>query len=50
MAVIRDRLIKGDAKNSLVISATIKEVHEVILAMLVVFISSSIAATTAANN
>lgn len=44
------KTIKGDAKNSLVISATIKEVHEVILAMLVVFISSSIAATTAANN
>jgi Golgi phosphoprotein 3 len=39
-----------DAKNSLAISATIKEVHEVILAMLVVIISSSIAATTATNH
>ncbi|MBT8299728.1 MAG: GPP34 family phosphoprotein [Maribacter sp.] len=35
-----------DAKNSSAISATIKEVHEVILAMLVVIISSSIATTT----
>lgn len=39
-----------DAKNSNAISATIKEVHEVILAMIVVIISSSIAATTVINN
>lgn len=39
-----------DAKNSSAISATIKEVHEVILAMLVVIISSSIAATTVTNS
>lgn len=44
------KTVMADAKNNLVISATIKEVHEVILAMLVVVISSSIAATTATSN
>lgn len=43
------KTIIDDAKNSNAISATIKEVHEVILAMLVVIISSSIA-TTVVNN
>ncbi|WP_179007119.1 GOLPH3/VPS74 family protein [Winogradskyella forsetii] len=36
----------AEAKNSPLLSATIKEVHEIILAMLVVIISSSIATTT----
>ncbi|MBO3116970.1 GPP34 family phosphoprotein [Winogradskyella sp. DF17] len=40
----------ADAKNSLVISTTIKEVHDVILTMLVVVMTSSIAATTAASS
>lgn len=40
----------ADAKSSPLISSTIKEVHDVILTMLVVVISSSIAATTAANS
>lgn len=44
------KTIIADAKNSIAISATIKEVHEVILAMLVVIISSSIAATTVTNS
>ncbi|MCW5515289.1 GOLPH3/VPS74 family protein [Muriicola sp. Z0-33] len=44
------KAIIADAKNSSAISATIKEVHEVILAMLVVIISSSIATTTVTNN
>ncbi|WP_223034414.1 GOLPH3/VPS74 family protein [Hanstruepera marina] len=43
------KTVIADAKNSQVISATVKEVHEIILAMLVVIISSSIAATTAAS-
>lgn len=40
----------SDAKNSQIINATVKEVHDIILAMLVVVISSSIVATTAATN
>ena len=39
-----------DAKNSPAISATIKEVHEIIIAMIVVLIASSTAATTAASS
>lgn len=41
--------VLAEAKNSLVISTTIKEVHDTILAMLVVVMSASIAATTAAS-
>ncbi|NNK17633.1 MAG: GPP34 family phosphoprotein [Maribacter sp.] len=44
------KTIIADAKNSIAISATIKEVHEAILAMLVVIISSSIAATTVTSS
>lgn len=39
-----------DAKNSLAISATIKEVHEIILAMILMLITTSTAATTAASS
>ena len=44
------KTIISNAKNSIAISATIKEVHEIILSMLVVIITSSIAATTVTNN
>lgn len=40
----------SDAKNSQIINATVKEVHDIIVAMLVVVISSSVVATTAATN
>lgn len=44
------KTIIADAKNSKAISATIKEVHEIIMAMLIVVISSSIAATTVTSS
>ena len=44
------KTILADSKNNLIISATVKEVHDTILAMLVVVMSASIAATTAASS
>lgn len=45
----RIKTIIANAKNSMAISATIKEVHEVILAMIVVIISASIASTVTSS-